>query len=511
MHGRNRASVRWRLVLVTVVTSIVAQLLASAILAYYDNAGYETQRIRVAVIEAKTLAESLAASLVFHDTKATQEYLNPLATNPDIIIASVYAKNGALIASYATPEARPRLPQTAPTPGQHFEGDELLVTVPVAQNHEPLGTVFLSVGTEPLLKRMLRYGGIVFLALLASLALAVPVSMRLNAAISNPIREIAAGASRISAGDLGVNVPQTERADEIGVLFRTFDRMVTSLRQMTGEINSGATMLAEMADSILTTMTEVSTGSAETATAIGETSVTMEEVRQTAELSAEKARQVSEGAQRTAQATHSGRTAVEAVTDGMSRIREQVEAVAASILRLSDRGQAIGEIIAAVSDLADQSNLLAVNAAIEAARAGEQGRGFSVVAQEVKNLADQSKQATAQVRSILGEIQKATTAAVLATEQCSKAVDVGVKESALAGESIRILAENIENATHAAMQIAASSQQQLAGVSQVALAMENIKQASVQNAASVKHTESAAQSMSELSQKLGSLAKTYRS
>jgi methyl-accepting chemotaxis protein len=154
---------------------------------------------------------------------------------------------------------------------------------------------------------------------------------------------------------------------------------------------------------------------------------------------------------------------------------------------------------------------LAVNAAIEAARAGEQGRGFSVVAQEVKNLADQSKQATAQVRSILGEIQKATTAAVLATEQCSKAVDVGVKESALAGESIRILAENIENATHAAMQIAASSQQQLAGVSQVALAMENIKQASVQNAASVKHTESAAQSMSELSQKLGSLAKTYRS
>jgi methyl-accepting chemotaxis protein len=219
---------------------------------------------------------------------------------------------------------------------------------------------------------------------------------------------------------------------------------------------------------------------------------------------------VSEGAQRTAQATTTGRDAVEAVTQGMTRIREQVEGVAESIMRLSERSQAIGEIIAAVSDLADQSNLLAVNAAIEAARAGEHGRGFSVVAQEVKNLAEQSKQATTQVRSILGEIQKATGGAVLATEQCTKAVDLGVHQSAQAGESIRILAENIETATHAAMQIAASSQQQLVGVSQVAMAMENIKQASTQNATGVRQTEAAARSMTELSQKLGALVQRYR-
>jgi len=511
MRRQNRGSVRWRLVLVTVVTSIVAQILACAILAFYDNEVYKAQKIREVVVEAKTLAQSLTASLVFHDARSAQDYLNPLSANPDILTAGAYGKDGTLIATYAHAQAKaPPLPQTAPAAGQRFEADDLLVSVPVTQNQDTIGTIFMIVATEPFLARLLRYGGVVVLAILASLMLAVPVSMRLNAAIADPIREIAAGASRISAGDLSVNVRQTTRSDEIGVLVRTFDQMVASLRQMTGEINSGAAMLSEMANSVLATMTQVSAGSAETATAIGETSVTMEEVRQTAQLAAEKARQVSDGTQRTAQVTLSGRAAVEAVTDGMTRIREQVEAVAASILRLSERGQAIGEIIAAVSDLADQSNLLAVNAAIEAARAGEQGRGFSVVAQEVKNLADQSKQATVQVRSILGEIQKATGAAVLATEQCSKAVDVGVKESALAGESIRILAENIETATHAAMQIAASSQQQLAGVSQVALAMENIKQASVQNAASVKHTESAAQSMSELSQKLGSLAKIYR-
>ena len=127
----------------------------------------------------------------------------------------------------------------------------------------------------------------------------------------------------------------------------------------------------------------------------------------------------------------------------MNRIREQMESIAESIVRLSEQGQTIGEIIATVNDLAEQSNLLAVNAAIEAARAGEQGKGFAVVAQEVKSLAEQSKQATAQVRAILGDIQKATNSAVMATEQGSKAVEAGVAQSTQAGEAIRLLAESI--------------------------------------------------------------------
>jgi methyl-accepting chemotaxis protein len=112
----------------------------------------------------------------------------------------------------------------------------------------------------------------------------------------------------------------------------------------------------------------------------------------------------------------------------MKHIHDQMESVAASILHLSEQSQAIGEIIATVTDLAERSNLLAVNAAIEAAKADEQGKGFAVVAQEVKSLAEQSKQATAQVRTILNDIQTAMSAAVMATEQGSKAVDAGVKQ-----------------------------------------------------------------------------------
>ncbi len=105
----------------------------------------------------------------------------------------------------------------------------------------------------------------------------------------------------------------------------------------------------------------------------------------------------------------------------MGTVREQTGSIAESILTLAEQAQAIGEIIATVNDIAEQTNVLSLNAAIEASRAGEQGKGFSVVAGEVKALADQSKKATAQVRQILGEIQKATNAAVMVTEQGRRA------------------------------------------------------------------------------------------
>ncbi|MDP4029212.1 MAG: methyl-accepting chemotaxis protein [Gallionella sp.] len=276
-------------------------------------------------------------------------------------------------------------------------------------------------------------------------------------------------------------------------------------RAITRQLRESVTQLSTSSSEILATTTQVASGAAETATAVSETTATVEEVRQTAQLASQKARNVSDSAQKASQVSQSGRKSVDEAMQGMQRIQEQMESVAEIIVRLSEQSQAIGEIIATVNDLAEQSNLLAVNAAIEANKAGEQGKGFAVVAQEVKSLAEQSKQATAQVRTILGDIQKATSTAVLATEQGNKAVEAGVKQTAETGESIRLLADSIAEAAQAATQIAASSQQQMVGMDQVALAMENIKQASVQNVAGTKQAEVAAQNLHELGQKLNSL------
>lgn len=273
-------------------------------------------------------------------------------------------------------------------------------------------------------------------------------------------------------------------------------------RSITRQFRNSTAQLSTSSAEILAVTNQVASSAAETATAVNETTTTVEEVKQTAQVSSQKARHVSEQAQKATQVAHSGTRTVEDSIEGMQQIREQMASIAESIVGLSEQSQTIGEIIATVNNLAEQSNLLAVNAAIEAAKAGEHGKGFAVVAHEVKSLAEQSRQATAQVRAILGDIQKGTTSAVMATEQGGKAVEAGTAQARAAGESINALADSIMETAQAALQIAASSQQQLVGMDQVALAMENIRQATTQNVTGVKQVESAARDLNDLSQKL---------
>lgn len=283
--------------------------------------------------------------------------------------------------------------------------------------------------------------------------------------------------------------------------------MVQVLNRTVAEISLAVSQLGSTASEIQTATTQVASGTAETAAAISQTTATVEEVRQGAQLSNKKAQDVSTSAQNVSQVSQDGKKAVDEAVGGMRRIREEMESIAKTIVFLSEQSQSIGGIIATVTDLTDQSNLLAVNAAIEAAKAGEQGKGFAVVAQEIKNLAEQSKQATTQVRTILSDIQKATSSAVMATEQGSKAVEAGSTQFNQAGETIRTLADSTGQAAQAAAQIAASSQQQMVGMDQMGMAMENIDQAGNQTVAAMRQVETAAQDLNELGQRLKRLVK----
>lgn len=314
-------------------------------------------------------------------------------------------------------------------------------------------------------------------------------------------------AKRIAEGDLTVQVDLLSERDELG---RAFATMVENVREFSRQVNDGVGVLGSSTNAILAGTTQVATGATEAAAVISQTAVTLDEVKQTAHVSTQKARYVSETAQRASDVSATGRKAVEDTIEGMQQIRDQMEMVAESIMRLSEQTQAIGEIIASVNDLSEQSNLLAVNAAIEAAKAGEHGVGFAVVALEVKSLAAQSRQATAQVRSILGDIQKATSNAVLAAEQGAKAVDVGTRQSKDAGDAIQRLSESIEESAAAASQIAVSAQQQLVGMDQLAQAMGNIKTATAQNMESTRQAEQVAQQLHLLGQRLKGMVGRYK-
>jgi CHASE3 domain sensor protein len=261
-------------------------------------------------------------------------------------------------------------------------------------------------------------------------------------------------------------------------------------RAVSGPLRETTGVLASSAAEILAAMTQQASGASESSAAVAETVTTVDEVAQTAQQASERAREIE----------RTSRKALDESNAAMTVMKDRVEAVAESILALAEQAQAVGEIIATVTDIAEQINLLALNAAVEAARVGEQGRGFAVVAAQVRSLAEQSKKATVEIRRILGEIQRATGAAVMTTEQ-------GTKQVAAATQQVT---EVIGSAAQAAAQIVASAGQQAAGMTQIRQAMANIQEATQQNVVSASQAERAARDLDALGGRLLELVGGHR-
>ncbi len=288
-----------------------------------------------------------------------------------------------------------------------------------------------------------------------------------------------------------------------------FIYLMGMLRKISREIRDGIEILANSSQDILSTITEMSTGASETAASVSETTATVEEVRQTAAVANKKAQSLLDSTNRVKSSAHQGQTSLNQVIEGMERIDVQMKKISGTVVKLSEQNRRIGEITASVADIADQSNLLAVNAAIEAAKAGEHGKGFTVVAQEIRNLSDQSKRATLQVKEILNEIEKSVNETVGVTEESKKTVETGKDLVSQSNEVIDILAGNIEETADAAMQISSSNHQQMAGMDQIVPAMENIKKASEQNAEGIRQAQNATRELHSLGQSLKNILKKF--
>lgn len=329
--------------------------------------------------------------------------------------------------------------------------------------------------------------------------------------IDQALNVYATALEKVAKGDLRerLQVPkinlQSREGQILKMLADSINGMLDTLQSLVIEINGAMNRLDADTQAILEATSRQITMANEQDAVVTETTATVNEVRATVTETAERAQSVAETAQVSVDISKSGMQSVTETVEGMEEIRRRVEDIADNILVLSEHTQQIGEIIATVNNLADQSRMLALNASVEAARAGEEGKGFAVVAMEVRNLADQNRDATVQVREILGEIQRATNGAVMVTEEGSKGVDQGQSLVNDAGASIRDLAGAIEEAAMAALQIAASTRQQTIGMDQLTQAMRTIKHATTETVSSTMQVEASVQRLREAAQRVNQL------
>jgi methyl-accepting chemotaxis protein len=358
-------------------------------------------------------------------------------------------------------------------------------------------------------------------ALFALLIAAVLATFAVARRLARRIAALSQAAQRIAAGESGVST-QVEGRDEVALLGRAFDDMTAKLRQnyalerdargkleeMFRAVGETAARLATAANEILASTAQQTSGAQQQLAAVSETMTSLDEVGRTSQRAADRAKDAADTARRSDELSRAGHGAVDEAVGVIGRAKDQADGVAQSILELAEQANAIGDITALIDDLAEQTNVLALNAAIEATRAGEHGKGFSVVAGEVKSLAEQSRRATAEARQVLGEIQKRANRSVLSTEESTRSLEAAVRAAQHAGEVIRELADLGARLSGAVAEIAQSATQQATGIGQITQAVRDISNVASQYVSSTKQSELAVRDLTTLGERLRQLLVT---
>ncbi|CAK0763470.1 methyl-accepting chemotaxis protein [Gammaproteobacteria bacterium] len=327
--------------------------------------------------------------------------------------------------------------------------------------------------------------------------------------IVGPVIEVMRVMAAVEKGNLTQQIsPQYQGM--LGQLRDSVNQMVAGLREVAGQTRNATENLNSATIQIRASTQEQAASVEEQLAAVQQTSATLDEITQSGVQISRRAKEVVIAAEAAMTSSQSGLRAVEDTTHAMDSIRDQAESVAENIVTLSEKTQVIGEIIISVNEIAERSHLLALNAAIEAVAAGEHGRRFSVVAAEIKNLADQAKEATAQVRTILGDIQRGINASVMLTEEAVKRIAFGKEHTDATQRNIQEMSNNIRESVQTFQQIVAATNQHQIGLEQVMVALQNIRQASKQTADTTRQLDGAAANLSALSQQLTHTVSGYQ-
>ena len=353
--------------------------------------------------------------------------------------------------------------------------------------------------------RTVKQASVLRIVALATVGLGVLLAILRGTIIGRSInRGVAAlekGAAKLAEGDLTTKVP-TSGNDELSRVGASFNQMAQNISELIGQVNSAGIMVNQNANALSESAAQVSQSSrqqsqraTEAAGAVEQFNIAFKEIAATSEnivSAVNNARDLS----------RHGDKVVANAAQGIERVARTVNESAEVIADLGQRSNQIGQILAVIKDIADQTNLLALNAAIEAARAGEQGRGFAVVADEVRKLAERTTAATSEISTMVGGIQEDTGRAVVSMRQSSADVQEGVALANQAGQALQDIARSVQQVADMMGRIASATHEQSGASEALTLTVEEIARMADQNSHAIEHAASASQEMVSCSQQL---------
>lgn len=326
------------------------------------------------------------------------------------------------------------------------------------------------------------------------------VRRNLLALLGGEPREATAITKRIAAGDLTADI-RTEPGDNTS-LIASMKEMQDTLRNMIGEVVADAEQVSSAATQLLHASEEVSGTAREQSEAASSMAAAMEEMTVSIDQVAENAREAHAISSQSGEHSHEGTVVIHNAAEEMRHIAQAVQSSSAIIEELGRQSDQITSIVNTIKEIADQTNLLALNAAIEAARAGEQGRGFAVVADEVRKLAERTSLSTQEIASTINKIQAGTRSAVSSMEQGVAQVEKGVELANQAGISINEIHEASQRVTTVVNDITGSIREQGTASADIAKSIERIAQMSEESVNAINHSADAARHLQQLSHSL---------
>jgi methyl-accepting chemotaxis protein len=455
---------------------------------------------------SETLSFSVGAGLNDGNFDLVQTSFNWVKADPNVAFVLILDESNKTIIEHNPRQLAYDLP-TLMRRGAFDDAKDIVVAMrPIEYKDRKLGTTLVGVSMESVMSAIYRqlfvslgFGGIIVI-------IGAFWIIRYTRGLVKDIKLIQ---TNIDNADLNTQI-NANRADEMGQLQHSFDRFVASLRETLIQVSETAASVASASAEISSSTEEMAAGSQEQTTQSEEIARAVEQMAKTIAVNSENAGETAHTAEQAKTAAEQGGKVVTETVGEMKQIANVVRESAGTIQNLGKSSDQIGEIIGVIEHIADQTNLLALNAAIEAARAGEQGRGFAVVADEVRKLAEQTTKATKQIAGMIQQIQSDSHGAVNSMANATKQVDAGIVLADRAGTSLQEIVRTSQKVTDMVTQIAVANEEQSSSSEQISKNMEAIATVTQQTASGTQQIARAAEDLNRLTEALQQLVGQFR-